>query len=238
MTLLTMQNLNLKINDEKPILKNINYQIKRGDFVILLGNNGSGKTSLLKLIQRQYVPSSGSIYLENKKIESYSESEYAKKIGILTQNCLESLFPSLTIFENYLLMQPNAKYKNRESLRNYLKSFNPTIAENLDASLHGLSGGQKQALSLAYCLLNSPELVLLDEHTSALDPKTNAHIMALTAKTLLQKKITCILTTHDLDIALNYGNRILILQDGKIHQTYEKNVNCHITKEILMAYYC
>lgn len=115
--------------------------------------------------------------------------------------------------------------------------YNPNLASKLDATIDTLSGGEKQVLALALCLLQPPKLLLLDEHTSALDPKTSQQIMALTYAMVKKNNITCMMTTHDLDIAMKFGNRILVLRDGNVHKTFDENEKILITKEKLMAIY-
>lgn len=236
MSLLILNNLTLRLSKDRPsILQQINYQVNPGDFVILLGNNGSGKSSLLKIIHQHYQPSSGNISLQGKPLSSYSKKFFAKQIAVLTQNSAESLFENLSIYENYLIMQPDKTKRKAHYLQTYLQNFNINLTKNIHQSVSKLSGGEKQALGLAFCLLASPEILLLDEHTSALDPNASAQIMQLTAKLIAEKNMTCILTTHDLDIALKYGNRILILREGKVYKTYE---NKAMDKQDLIANYC
>lgn len=241
MSLLTIANLSLRFpNTDVPALQNINYQAQPGDFIILLGGNGSGKSSLLKLLYRHYLPTTGSIEFSGKPLAQYPPRQFKHQINILTQNCNDSLFPTLTVFENYLLTQPqrfNRKSQHRVFLKNYLQDFNPNLAHKLNLTVEQLSGGEKQALALALCFLTPPTLLLLDEHTSALDPKTAAQIMQLTANMIAKHHMTCILTTHDLDIALRYGNRILMLHEGHILKTFEAAEKQQLSKENLLHCY-
>jgi putative ABC transport system ATP-binding protein len=222
-------------------LDTINYQINKGDFIILLGGNGSGKSTLLKLLHREQSTTSGHIYFLNKDIINFSQQELSTKIGILTQNPGDSLFTTLTIYENYLLATSPGFFINhqqqRQQLTQYLMDYNPNLANKLDNLVNDLSGGEKQALALALTLSKSPELLLLDEHTSALDPKTAKQIMQLTQKIIQQKHITCVLTTHDLDIALHYGNRVLMLQTGHIHKMFNNTDKAFLTKDTLLQHY-
>jgi len=218
--LLGLNNINLNLSGlSKPILKNINYNIYQEDFIILLGHNGSGKSSLLKILDGRYQLTSGEII----------SAKLSPKIHTLTQDNRESLFGSLTVLENCLLVQQNSKGKflqinntnNRDFFVNYLHDFNQELAQKLDIMVISLSGGQQQALVLALSILQAPEILLLDEHTSALDPKASMRLMAITAKAAQKYGITCILSTHDLALALNYGNRILVLAGGEIAQCIE-----------------
>jgi putative ABC transport system ATP-binding protein len=237
MTIVKIENVSLRLSQgDKPVLRQLNYQITHGDFVILLGGNGAGKSSLLKLLHRQYYPDTGHIILKDKIISKYSASEFSQHVAVLAQNTSDSLFPSLTVYENYLLADKN-KINDRRFFREYVSAFNPNLADKLDCVMTQLSGGEKQALALALCLLHPPSLLLLDEHTSALDPKTSEQIMQLTQNMIGRYNVTCVLTTHNLDIALNYGNKILLLREGEIYKKFENEEKYALTREILMGHY-
>lgn len=194
-------------------LKNFNYEVTQGDFIILLGSNGSGKSTLLKQLYKQF----------------------QRQCAVLTQNCFDSLFTTLTVYENFLLINKN-KEMTRQCFNDYLSEFNANLVHKLNSLVTELSGGEMQALALALSLLNPPTLLLLDEHTSALDPKTSAQIMQVTQKMIQKFKMTCIMTTHNLDIAMQYGNKILMLRDREICQTIDKT-NGVFYKEMLMGWY-
>lgn len=244
MTLLTLENVTLQFKGaEKPALRQINYRLQRGDFVIILGSNGSGKSTLLKLLHRHHKADRGEIQFEGKPLAQHHDKTFAQNVRVLTQNCAESLFASLTLYENYLLVKEQqhlkitSHAKEHHFLKQYLMDYNPNLANKLDCTMNQFSGGEKQAIALAFCLLNPPKLLLLDEHTSALDPKTSAQIMQLTHKMVKKYGITCLLTTHDLDIALDYGNRLLILRAGEIYKSIEKQQEM-LSKAQLIEYYC
>lgn len=225
----------------KPALQHIHYRIEPGDFIILLGTNGSGKSTLLKLLQGENLNFRGKINFLGKSITHYLPQEIAKHIAQLSQNCNESLFPSLTLYENFLLTKRSSSLvpskKDKLFLENYLQDFNPNLCRKLDVPIKELSGGEKQVVALALCLLHPPTLLLLDEHTSALDPKTSEQIMDITQKKIQEHGITCILTTHDLDIALRFGNRILMLNDGKMSNAFDAKGKQHLTREKLVKSY-
>ncbi len=233
MTILHLDNVTLHFaGNNKPTLKQISYKVQQGDFIILLGSNGSGKSSLLKLLHQQYQPDSGQIHF----------IQQSQRIAVLTQNCTDSLFPTLTLYENYLLTKKYQTFlirhkQEKNYLAQYLFNFNANLANKLDLPIYQLSGGEKQALALALCLMQQPSLLLLDEHTSALDPKTSEQIMQLTHKMLLQHNITCILTTHDLEIALRYGNRILMLHEGNVLALFDHHEKEKLSKAELINHY-
>jgi len=237
MTILDLKKITLTLSRTgNPVLNQIDYEIRQGDFVILLGSNGSGKSSLLKLLYRQYQPDAGTITFLNKPLLQYQAKEFSNKVAVLTQNCAESLFSSLTVYENYLLVKKRG-HEDRDFFREYIADYNPNLANKLDHTMEQLSGGEKQTLALALRLLQPPALLLLDEHTSALDPKTSGQIMQLTQNMVERHCITCILTTHNLDIALRYGNRILMLREGKIFKKFDEQDKPLLSKEKLAANY-
>lgn len=212
--LLDIRDVSLKIPGvEKPVLSHISYQIQQGDIVILLGSNGSGKSSLLKCIDGRYHPTSGNIFMQEKLILN----PYKQGIATITQQSSESLFPSLTLLEHFLLIK-----KGNESLAyfiNHLSFFNENLPKKLHQVVDQLSGGEKQAFILALTFLHPPQLLLLDEHTSALDPTASERLMKITYTMIHKHHITCLMTTHDLAIAERYGNRVLALKQGKIIKT-------------------
>lgn len=243
MTLININNVGLRFSGSaKPALQQITYQITQGDFIILLGSNGSGKSSLLKILQREYAPQSGSVTLMEKPISSFSDREFRQRVAVLKQDCEDSLFPSLSVYENYLLMSHKKSIflrdgAERNFLKEYLLEYNPNLSHKLDIPVTQLSGGEKQTLALAFCLLQPPDVLLLDEHTSALDPRTSSQIMRLTQKMISQHRMTCILTTHDLDIAMEYGNRILMLSDGRVQYVIDDKEKGRLTRDELIRYY-
>lgn len=242
-TLLTLNNVSLELAGlARPILKNINYSIHTGDFIILLGTNGSGKSSLLKILDRRYCATHGHILLQGKALKTYAQQQLAKQIITLTQNCQESLFTSLTVLENCILVKQShesnllriSTTKERAFFIDYLHGFNQGLIKKLDVPVTNLSGGEQQALTLALSILYPPKILLLDEHTSALDPRAAKKLMEITSKVIREHGITCILSTHDLDLALNYGDRILALANGGVVQCIEFEQKKHLSAQDLL----
>lgn len=241
---LDIRNVTIRFSGlEKPVLSQINYTVLQQDFVIILGSNGSGKSSLLKAIDRRYAVSSGEIYVENKPIHQYPEKDYSRLVKTLTQDPHETLFTTLTVLENYLLVKHPYERRllkihnkaERKFLAQYLKSFNPNLPHKLDQLISRLSGGEKQALALALTVLFPPSILLLDEHTSALDPKAAEDIMRLTQNVIENHQMTCLLATHDLSIAENYGNRVLSLKNGQIFTTIERQEKKFLNKDQILT---
>jgi putative ABC transport system ATP-binding protein len=243
-TLLELKNVSLTFSGiQKPILSDIQYAVNEGDIIVILGSNGSGKSSLLKLLDKRYHPTTGHITLAGNPLTSFAPKKFNHSIKTLTQNCHESLFTSLTVLENYLLVKQQyepdlfsiQKKHEREFLMDYIVKFNPNLASKLDQVVEQLSGGEKQALALALTVLYPPQILLLDEHTSALDPKSAVHLMQLTYETVKQYRITCLMTTHDLAIAEKYGNRILALKNGEIYQIIDQHEKPTFSQHHLLA---
>lgn len=237
MNIISLNNISLYFSQQSnAAINKVSYDMIAGDFIVLLGSNGAGKSTLLKLLQGLHRQSEGDLHLLNKPLQHYPSRILANHISTLTQYCNDSLFTSLTIYENYTLIAKD-KSANRHTCRTYLAEFNEKLCEKLDQTVSLLSGGEKQAFALALCLLNPPKLLLLDEHTSALDPKTADHIMQLTERQVRKHQITCMLTTHNLDHALTYGNRILIMKEGKVAKAYDHIDKTELTRDILLKHY-
>lgn len=245
-SLLSIKDLSFVVPScEKVIVDDINFAMNQKDFVILLGGNGSGKSSLLNLINRTYAPTNGTIVFLDEFLNRYSHKILAKKIVTLTQNTNDNLFMDMTIAENGILSRLRSKQffgrKNNKSkkqrllaLQEYLAQFHTGLAERINTPVNKLSGGERQILTLALCLQHQPDLILLDEHTSALDPKTAAMIMEKTYQEVAKRGISCIMATHNLDFALRYGNRLLAINNGKIIRKVSAQNKYSLTKEDLL----
>ena len=157
-----------------PIIKPLSLCINKGDFVILLGSNGSGKSSLLKMLNGRYLCSGGSIELNGQSLKDYSQKELIQRIRSIGQSARENLFYGMTIYEHAKIFLDRSQYKkqlSREFLKDYLNEVFPQLSSKLDQPVESLSGGEQQILILALTLLQEPDLILLDEHTAAMDPK-------------------------------------------------------------------
>jgi putative ABC transport system ATP-binding protein len=220
--LLKLSNVYFSPHKSLTITDDVSLEIDSGDFAVIIGGNGSGKSTLIKLINRVYQHTAGSISFCGKAIERYSKKQLAQRVVTLSQFVKDSLFINLTIEENARLLEmsysssKSSKKKFDQALSDYLKDFNVKLSRSLNTPLYLLSGGEQQILAFALYLRHQPKLLLLDEHTSALDPKTAARIMELTRDIISQRQVTCLMTTHSLDIALNYGNRLLAIKEGKL----------------------
>jgi putative ABC transport system ATP-binding protein len=217
---------------EKHILNNINLTISKGDFVVILGGNGSGKSTLLKLLNRTYQHTAGNIFFKDKKIDTFDFKQLRQEMVTITQNIGDSLFLDLTIEENAILIESSYlhamgksfhKKKLLSELADYLSQFNPKLARSLKTRVKFLSGGEQQILAFSLYLRRQPDLLLLDEPTSALDPKKADNVMEFISEVISKNKITCLMTTHQLDYAVKYGNRLIAIREGDI--AFEADTN-------------
>lgn len=212
--------------NEKKALVDVNLKINDGDFVTVLGSNGAGKSTLFQAISGTYRIDSGKIVLDGKNIAYVPEYKRAKYIGRLFQDPLKGTAPHMTIEENLALAYLRAgKHTNplsrisradRERFRDALKKLDMGLEDRMDVPVGTLSGGQRQALTLLMATIVPPKLLLLDEHTAALDPAAAEKVMALTEAIVKENGTTCLMVTHNMHQALTSGNRILMMKDGRI----------------------
>ncbi|HHV17365.1 MAG TPA: ATP-binding cassette domain-containing protein [Thermoanaerobacterales bacterium] len=227
---------------ENIILKNIDLNIEKGDFISIIGSNGSGKSTLLNIISGVITETSGSLYLDGEDITRMPEHERARVISRVFQDPTLGACPCLTVRENLSMALnkgdlTNLKYCLRhktEKLKEILMDISLDLQKIMDVKVKYLSGGQKQALSLMMASVTNPKLLLLDEHTASLDPKTSKEIMELTKRIVREKNITTLMVTHNIKDAILYGNRLIMLHGGEIildlSKLEKKNLK---TKDIL-----
>lgn len=221
--------------NETCIFKDFSLSVKKGDFVSIVGSNGSGKTTLLNLISGTLPVDSGSIILDGTDITTAPEYKRAARIARVFQDPSVGTVPSMTIFENLSLAENKGKpylfdfavnKRKSEEYREIISRLGLGLEDKMNVPVGLLSGGQRQALSLIMSTITPMDLLLLDEHTAALDPKTAEIIMELTDKIIKEKNITTLMVTHNLRYAVEYGNRIIMMHNGKAiidKQANEKN---------------
>lgn len=227
--MLELKNINKYYNpgtiNEMCLFSQFNLTIQANEFVSVVGSNGSGKTSLLNIICGSIPLDAGNIIINGTDITEISEFKRLRKIGRVYQNPALGTCPSMTILENMSLADNKGKpfdlgwgtNKSRiEHYREILRTLNLGLEDKLSVPVGSLSGGQRQALSLIMSTMTPIEFLILDEHTAALDPKTAELIMELTDKIIKEKKLTAIMVTHNLRYAVEYGNRLLMMHQGKI----------------------
>jgi putative ABC transport system ATP-binding protein len=212
--------------NEKKALEDISLTVNDGEFVTILGNNGAGKSTLFNAISGSFLIDEGRIELNGKNITYLPEYKRAKVIGRLFQDPLKGTAPHMTIEENLALAFLRANtYTNpfshitehdRQMFRDALKRLDMGLEDRMHVPVGTLSGGQRQALTLLMATIVPPQLLLLDEHTAALDPAAAEKVMKLTEEIVAEHHTTCLMVTHNMHQAIATGNRILMMKDGHI----------------------
>ena len=210
--------------NEMCLFQDLNLTVEDGEFVAIVGSNGSGKTSLLNLICGSIPVDSGSITINGENITGQKEYRRMSKIGRVFQNPAMGTCPSMTILENMSIAENKGKPYNLgrgvnkaklETYREMLRPLNLGLEDKMGVQVGSLSGGQRQALALLMATMTPIDFLILDEHTAALDPKTAEIIMELTDQVVKEKKVTTIMVTHNLRYAVEYGNRLIMMHEGK-----------------------
>lgn len=227
--LLKIQNLNKVFSkntvDENILFKNFHIETKKGDFVTVIGSNGAGKSTLLNIISGSVAMDQGAIFIKGKNITSLPEHKRARFIGRVFQNPSMGTASNMTILENLSMacnknkpfnLTPGVNKKNLELFKNKLSTLEIGLEDKLNTKVGLLSGGQRQALCLVMAMLGEPELLLLDEHTAALDPKTSEKIIELTEKVIKENSVTTLMVTHNLNHAIKLGNRLVMMNRGEV----------------------
>lgn len=226
--------------DEKIAVDGISLHVKKGDFVTIIGSNGAGKTSLLNLIAGTYLPDGGEIFIDGEPVTRLSEHKRAKYPGRIFQNPLMGTASTMTIEENLAMADLRGKVRGlrrgvTRSRRNVYKEILSGLELGLETRLKDsvslLSGGQRQSLTLLMATLSLPKLLLLDEHTAALDPKTAQKVIDLTEQIVTQNDLTTIMVTHNMHQAIRYGNRMIMLHEGKVRFDVDGPVKKALTVE-------
>ena len=211
--------------DQKVALNDISVRIEKGDFVTVIGSNGAGKTTLLNLISGTYLPDSGRVVIDDLDVTRLPEHKRAKYLGRIFQDPLMGTAASMTIEENLAMadlrgMTRTLRWGVNRSRRDHhcdiLKMMGLGLEKRLKQSVSLLSGGQRQSLTLLMVTLTLPKLLLLDEHTAALDPKTAKRVMELTQTIISDNQLTAIMVTHNMEQAIRFGNRLIMLHEGSI----------------------
>ncbi len=211
--------------NENRALTGVDLQIESGKFVSMIGSNGAGKSTLLNCIAGVHEVSSGNILLDGENICQQEEYERAKYIGRVFQDPLLGTSPEMTIAENLSLAYNKTENmslswgltsKKKEYIKDKLRDIDLGLEERLSTRVKLLSGGQRQALTLLMATMTEPKLLLLDEHTAALDPNTAIKIKKLTEKLIREKNITTLMVTHNMEDAINMGDRLIMMSQGDI----------------------
>ena len=215
--------------NEVNALQDVSLSVEDGCFVCVLGTNGSGKSTLLNAIAGNYLTDSGSIILHGRDITKWPEHKRACRIGRVFQNPFSGTAPGMSIAENLALAAKRGQKRGlgwglpaslRLEMRNRVKALNMGMEDRLDTPIGKLSGGQRQALTLLMASWLKPDLLLLDEHTAALDPKTASNVIELTERIITEGKLTTLMVTHSMQQAVNLGDRLIMMHQGRIRYDF------------------
>lgn len=209
------------VNETRGI-SDLSLKVNDGDFITIIGPNGSGKSTLFNLIAGSLISDSGDIFLDGVNITLQKPSVRSRSIGRLFQDPLAGNAPEMTVAENLALAAKSGGWlktisrTDRQFFREKLSILNMGLEDCLDQPVGLLSGGQRQALSLMMATINPPKLLLLDEHTAALDPSSGEKVLQITEKIVSENHLSCLMITHDMADALRMGNRTIMLEKGRI----------------------
>lgn len=216
---------NVNTINENRVFDGFSLQVEKGEYVSIIGSNGAGKSTLLNLITGNLPVDSGSIMIDGEEVVKKEEYYRCRYIGRVFQNPSVGVAPNMNILENMSLADNKGKpygikfaidKKRINYYKEELKRLNLGLEDKLYNKVNLLSGGQRQALTLIMAVMSNPKILLLDEHTAALDPKTSIKIMDITDKIIDEKKITTLMVTHNIKQAIESGDRLIMMHEGKI----------------------
>ena len=210
--------------NENQAISNINLKVKEGDFITVIGSNGAGKSTLFNLIAGTIIPTQGSIHVNDRNVTREPEYKRARYIGRIFQNPLLGTASNMSLEDNMMItyrkgfkwLKRSLNHKMRGFFRSELVQLKMGLEERMKENLAMFSGGQRQALTLLMMVLSRPDLILLDEHTAALDPKNAQIVLELTNKFIKEYKLTSMMITHNMSHAIEFGNRLLMMDKGEI----------------------
>lgn len=211
--------------NEKKALNGIDLHLKPGDFVTVIGGNGAGKSTMLNMIAGVYTCDTGSIVLANEDITSQPEYKRAKLLGRVFQDPMRGTAAAMEIEENLAMAYRRGKARGlgwgitkqeKELYKEKLKMLDLGLENRMTSKVGLLSGGQRQALTLLMATLQRPQLLLLDEHTAALDPKTAHKVLSITEQIINEQSLTALMVTHNMKDAIRLGNRLIMMHEGRI----------------------
>ena len=228
----------------KKALNGLNLTIEDGEFVTVIGGNGAGKSTMLNAIAGVFLPDEGCIEIDGIDVTRMREYKRAKYLGRVFQDPMMGTAPDMEIAENLSIAARRGKRrmlvrglprKERESYKDILKKLDLGLEDRLSSKVGLLSGGQRQAVTLLMATLNRPKLLLLDEHTAALDPKTAAKVLEITEKIVSEENLTTLMITHNMRDAIKYGNRLIMMHEGRIIFDVSGEEKKALTVEALLA---
>jgi len=218
------KSFNRNTPNEVHVIKNLNLCVEDNDFITIIGSNGAGKTTLFNLISGNILPSSGTIKINEKDVTVKPEYKRAKYIGRIFQDPLLGTASGMSLADNMMItykkgfkwLKINLNRKMRQFFKEEVFKLDMGLENRMEENISMLSGGQRQALTLLMTVLSNPEIILLDEHTAALDPRNAAIVMDLTLKFIQEHSMITMMITHNMKHAIEYGNRLLMMDGGEI----------------------
>lgn len=228
----------------KSVLKNLDLELQKGEFVVVIGANGAGKSTLLNTISGNLIPSKGRVILDGLDVTNTSAANRSISIAKVSQDPKVGTMTNMTIYENLAFAALRGKRRglgffnrsrNKKLFKSKLALLNMGLENRLNELVANLSGGQRQALSLIMALLSDSKVLLLDEITAALDPNTAENIMKIAAQIVRAEQLTTIMITHNMKHALEYGDRTLLLANGKFTKQFDQQYRKELTPSILAA---
>ena len=228
----------------KTALDGLDLHLKDGDFVTVIGGNGAGKSTLLNAIAGVWKPDFGTIEIDGVDVTNMPEHKRAQFLGRVFQDPMKGTAPDMEIAENLAIAARRGTKRRfvwgvrkaeREKYKEMLSDLELGLEDRLSAKVGLLSGGQRQAVTLLMASLSKPKLLLLDEHTAALDPKTAAKVLELTDKIVTENKLTTLMITHNMKDAITHGNRLIMMHEGKVIIDVEGEEKQMLTVEDLLA---
>ena len=229
--------------NEKKALNDLSLHLAPGDFVTVIGGNGAGKSTMLNAVAGVWPVDSGSIVLDGADITALPEYRRAENIGRVFQDPMMGTAPDMQVEENLALAFRRGQKRSlrwgvtnaeREEYRERLKALGLGLEDRMTAKVGLLSGGQRQALTLLMASIKKPKLLLLDEHTAALDPATAKKVLELSDTIVRENSLTCMMITHNMSDAIKHGNRLVMMNEGRIILDVSGEANAHLTKQELM----
>ena len=229
-------------SNENPAIRDINLTVNKSDFITIIGSNGSGKTTLFNLITGTYPPTEGRVFIRDNDVTKEPEYKRARYIGRIFQDPLLGTASNMSLEDNMMItykkgfkgLRISLNGKKREFFREKLVPLQMGLEERMKDNVGLLSGGQRQALTLLTMVLSEPDLVLLDEHTAALDPKNAQIVLDLTTRFIEEYNLTAIMITHNMSQAIKYGTRLLMMDSGEVILDVEGEEKRNLTVEKLV----
>ena len=229
--------------NEKTALAGVDLHLAPGEFVTVIGGNGAGKSTLLNCVSGAYAPTSGEIWIDGQNVTHMPEHRRAKLLGRVFQDPMMGTAGNMWIEENLALalrrgqkrgLRWGITQKEREMFKEQLRRLDLGLEDRLSTKVKLLSGGQRQALTLLMATLQKPKLLLLDEHTAALDPKTARKVLELSEQIIEEHGLTSLMVTHNMRDAIRYGNRLVMMHDGRVAVDVSGGEKKKLTVEALL----